>query len=70
MCDVGSEAEKRRLEDEAKEEKKRQRKRQALELKQAEQLALEQRAAAFELCKANCTCGVVPSAHIAGQMTL
>lgn len=60
MRNVGGEAEKRRLEDEAKEEAAKEKKRQALEKKQAEQLALEQRAAAFELCEAACTCGVVP----------
>jgi hypothetical protein len=60
MQALGDVAEQRRKEDEAVEEAKAAKKRQALEEKEAEQLVLEQCIAAFELCEAECTCGVVP----------
>eukprot|EP00966_Prymnesium_polylepis_P077287 1790191-Prymnesium_polylepis.1 len=60
MRDVGGEAEKRRLEDEAKEEATKEKKRQALERKEAEKKEAEERAAAYARCEAASVCGVVP----------
>ena len=60
MRNLGGEAEKRRLEDEAKEEAAKEKKRMALEKKDAEQKEAEERVAAFARCEAVCVCGVVP----------
>ena len=60
MRDVGGEAERRRLEDEAKEEAMQEKKRLALEKKESKAKQAEERAAAFALCEAECTCGIVP----------
>ena len=60
MQQLGDVAEQRREEDEAAVEATREKKRQTLEKKEAEKLAHEQRVAAFELCEAECVCGVVP----------
>jgi hypothetical protein len=60
MQDVGGEAEKRRLEDEAKEAATKEKKRLALEKKEAEKKDAEERATAFARCEAVCVCGVVP----------
>ena len=60
MRALGAEAEARRLDDEAVAEGVAQRKREALEKKQAAEQEAVEREAAFAKCEAACTCGVVP----------
>tara|TARA_B110000046_G_scaffold128325_1_gene134725 strand:+ start:2324 stop:2806 length:483 start_codon:yes stop_codon:yes gene_type:complete len=60
MRDVGGEAEKRRLEDEAARKAVEEKKRQRLEKKGDEEREAGERIAAFELCEHGCVCGVVP----------
>ena len=60
MQNVGGEAEKRRLEDEAKEQAAREKKRLAVEKKEAAASAAAAEVVAFERCEHGCVCGVVP----------
>lgn len=60
MRDVRGEAAKRRAEAEAAEAAKQEKKRQALEKKEAGQKEKEEREAAFARCEVLCTCGVIP----------
>ena len=60
MRDVGGEAEKRRLEDEAKEEAAKEKKRQAAEKKEEASRTAALAISGFERCEHGCACGVVP----------
>lgn len=60
MRDVGGEAEKRRLEDEAQQKAVQERKRVAAEKKDEAARAAAAEVAAFERCEHGCACGVVP----------
>ena len=60
MRNVGDEAEKRRLEDEAARDAVEKKKRQRQEQKAGEEREAVERIAAFERCELGCVCGVVP----------